>query len=121
MKSVILLVSDVVVTWEFGALGSAITSQTGCAPATVTADTTGFTFTCTVTSDGSDHFAFFPFNSKGRSSDPASEDEAVPVRPCVSSCRSLTARGKWVTTRTHFCLLALPVSGQPFTHKFAAG
>ena len=45
-------VSDVSVTWDVQDADSAVTSQTGCDPATVAADTAGTTFTCAATSSG---------------------------------------------------------------------
>src|SRR5215211_1844189 len=45
-------VSDVAVTWDVVDNESAISSSSGCAPASVTADTAGTTFTCTATSAG---------------------------------------------------------------------
>lgn len=43
--------SDVTVSWTVGA-ASPITSQSGCEPRSVTADTSGVTFTCSATSSG---------------------------------------------------------------------
>jgi hypothetical protein len=45
-------VSDVAVTWDVEDNESAISSSSGCAPASVTTDTAGTTFTCTATSAG---------------------------------------------------------------------
>ncbi len=45
-------VSDVTVSWSVTDAESAISSQTGCDPSTVTSDTAGVTFTCTATSSG---------------------------------------------------------------------
>ena len=47
-------VSDVSVTWDVQDADSAVTSQTGCDPGTVAADTAGTTFTCEATSDRGD-------------------------------------------------------------------
>jgi choice-of-anchor C domain-containing protein len=44
--------SDVNVSWTVTDAQSAITTQTGCAPTVVTADTASVTFTCTATSTG---------------------------------------------------------------------
>jgi hypothetical protein len=44
--------SDVGVTWTVTDAESAVSSTTGCAPASVTTDTTGTTFTCAATSLG---------------------------------------------------------------------
>ena len=44
--------SDVTVTWTVLDVESPITSQTGCGPQSVTADTDGVTFTCSATSAG---------------------------------------------------------------------
>ncbi len=44
--------SDVAVSWSVSDLESAISSQTGCGPESVSADTTGITFTCEATSEG---------------------------------------------------------------------
>jgi hypothetical protein len=44
--------SDVAVSWDVTDPDSAISSTTGCGPASVTSDTTGVSFTCLATSEG---------------------------------------------------------------------
>lgn len=44
--------TDVMVSWTVGDLESAISSSTGCVSTTVSADTTGITYTCSATSAG---------------------------------------------------------------------
>jgi hypothetical protein len=45
-------IGDVTVSWDVSDPQTAISTQSGCEPVTVTADTAGTTFTCVVTSEG---------------------------------------------------------------------
>jgi hypothetical protein len=45
-------VGDVMVSWDVSDIQSGISAEQGCATVTVSADTTGTTFTCTATSEG---------------------------------------------------------------------
>ena len=79
-------VSDVSVTWDVQDADSAVTSQTGCDPATVAADTAGTTFTCEATSEGRD----------GDVVDRRAEDTTAPTVMCarLAAGRSRSTRSE---------------------------
>jgi RTX calcium-binding nonapeptide repeat (4 copies) len=81
-------VSDVGVSWDVRDDESAVTSQSGCDATTVTADTTGTTFTCEATSEG----------GTGRASVVVKRDSTAPSVTCASPPQTfeIYQLGAWV-------------------------
>jgi hypothetical protein len=82
-------VSDVSVTWDVHDAESAVTSTTGCDPATVSTDTAGTTLTCSATSEG----------GTGGGSALVLRDTTPPTVTCPSPAPvfQLYQLGAWVT------------------------